>query len=430
MISRLKQSSVLVFGLLVANVVSVSAQGLSLSLSEARQYAVDHNRTVQNASLDVRKAEALRWKAIASMLPQVSASADYSDMFGYKMDLGEMQVSMPPYISYGLTTSVAFSGGQLVSVGLQNLSRKMSDISLRKSELEISNQVRELYCSALVTEESIDLLAASLESLQSLYQMTLKSVEVGVADQTDADQLFVQVSTMENSMVSTKRALEIVYNSMRLLLNIGPDVQLILTDSLENILDFARVDAVLAEQFDIKDNYSLQLLEANAELAKKQIQLASWSNGPSLSIYHQYTKKQYISNERTMNMTPPNMLGISLKIPLFTSLSTTMGIKDAKLAYQKQVNTLEDTEYSLKLQHSQYVYNLRTALDKYKTQNENVEVAQRLFDNIARKYKYGVASSMELTNANTSLITAKSNYVQSILEILEAQIALEGLMNK
>ena len=401
-----------------------------LSLQQAQEYALEHSRTIANASIDVQKAQAGKWQAIASMLPQISASGDYSNYFDYKMDLGGMQIAMPPYMSYGLTTSIAVSGAQIATIGVQKLALKMSDITLKQNEQQISNQTKTLYCSALVTKETVDLLEESLGSLEALYKMTQRSADVGVAEQTDADQLLVQVTSMQNSIISAKRSEEMIYNSIRLLLNIDIDTPIILTDNVDYLLDLAIVDSILGEEFNIENNYSYQLLKANTELAKKQIALTGWSNGPTLSAYYQYTQKQYFSDVMTMNMTPPNMLGVSLKIPLFTSLSAASSVKDARLAYQKQLNTLADTEGSLKIQHKQLVYNLKTALESYKAQEQNLDVARRVFGDIAKKYEYGVASSMDVTNANSSLITAKSNYIQAILDILNAQISLEELLNK
>ncbi|MCQ2149642.1 MAG: TolC family protein [Bacteroidales bacterium] len=402
---------------------------LYLSLEQAQQFALDHNRTIANAGLDVRKAEAAKWQSIASMLPQVSASADYSNYCGYNLELQGMQIPMPAFISYGVTTSMAFSGGQILGVGIRNLSLKMSDISLRQSRREICDQTKTLYFSALVLEETINLLNESLESVQNLYTMSLKSVEVGISEQTDADQLLVQVTTMQNSISSTRRALEVTYNSLRLLLNVDPQTPIELTGTLENMLNLATVDVLQGEEFILDRNYSYQLLKASTELARRQISLTGWSQGPTLSVFHQYTGKNYLGKNKGFDMTPPNMIGVSFRIPIFTSLNTTSAIKDAKLSYQKQLNTLSETETSLRLQHRQFVYNLRTALDDFRAQSQNVDVAQRVFDNIAKKYEFGVASSMDVTNANTSLLTAKSNYIQSILDIMEAQISLEGLLN-
>ncbi|MBR6083650.1 MAG: TolC family protein, partial [Salinivirgaceae bacterium] len=45
------------------------------------------------------------------------------------------------------------------------------------------------------------------------------------------------------------------------------------------------------------------------------------------------------------------------------------------------------------------------------------------------KYEQGVASSLEVTNAGTNLISAQSSYVQALMELVTAQIELEKLLN-
>ena len=124
---------------------------VSFSLAEAQQYAVEHNRTLANASLDVQKAQAVKWQRIAAMLPQVSASSSYSNSLGYKMDLGPMKISMTPYMTFNISTTVALSGAQIVSLGIADISRRMADITQEKTERQISDQVETLYFSALVT---------------------------------------------------------------------------------------------------------------------------------------------------------------------------------------------------------------------------------------------------------------------------------------
>ena len=403
---------------------------LNLSLEQAKEYAVEHNRTLMNASLDIRKAEASRWQAIASLLPQVKGSVDYSNYCGYKMEIGGMSVSMPPFATFGLMTSIGFSGASIVGIQIADISKKMADISLEKSEVDIKSQVQQIYYSALVVEETIDLLEKNLESLTKLYRITQTSVDVGVTEQTEADQLAVQVATMESTINTTKRSLELAYNSLRMLLCVDKDVEIVLTDALESMFNRDRIDALFAETFILERNHDYQLLAQSTELARKQISLTGWSNGPVLSIYHQYSAKHYFRDEQTFNMTPPNMIGANLSIPIFTFGKTTAAVKDAKLAYEKQLNTMADTELYLSLQHKQLLFNLSSNLEKFEDQQKSVTVAQRVFDNISRKFEQGVASSLEVTNANTSLVNAQSNYVQAMLEVLQARLELEKLLNK
>ena len=417
-------------GTLAASAQENKPQELVLTLADAQQFAVEHNRTLTNASIDVQKAQANKWKAIASMLPQVKGSVDYSNYFGYKMSIGGMEIAMPPYSTLGLTSSIALNGAMIIGVEIADISKKMSDISLKKSERDIRNEVKTLYFTALVTEESLKLLKENLKSMNQLYEISQSSVDVGVAEQTSADQLKVQVATMESSINSVERSLEMVYNMLRLSLTLEEDVKLKLTQTVDELLDLTEVDGLMAETFDIERNYDYQLLKESTELARKQVAMTGWSNGPTISVYHQYSSKHYFSDEMTMNMTPPNMMGVQLSIPIFTSGVTASSIKDAQLSYRKQLNTLQDTELALNVQHNQLVYNLRSAVEKYYTQKQGVEVARRVFDNVAKKYEHGVASSLDVTNAGTSLVNAQSSYVQSVLEIVEDQISLEELLNK
>ncbi|MBR3291114.1 MAG: TolC family protein [Bacteroidales bacterium] len=427
----MKKTGLFVLALLVvAGAFAQNGPGrISFTLDEAQQYAIEHNRTLANASIDIQKVQASRWQTIAGMLPQITASGSYSNMMGYKMNLGTMQISMPPYATFNVTTNIALSGAQIVTLQVSDISRKMADINLHKSEQDIAEQVETLYFSALVIEETIGLLEKNMESLQKLLRITQNSVDVGVAEQTDADQLKVQSAAMESTINTTRSSLEMLYNSLRVQLCLEDNTEIVLTQSLDDLLNIQRATSLLTEEFDIERNYDYQLLKQNTELARKQIALTGWSNGPSFSIYHQFNGRHNFSNEPTMNMTPPNMIGAQLNIPLFTSGKMSAAMKDARLSYKKQLNLLEDSELALRVQHRQLVYNLNSALEKYDIQKQSVAVAQRVFDNIALKYEHGVSSSMDVTNSGTNLITAQSNYVQALLDIVSARLALEKLLN-
>ncbi|MBR3744539.1 MAG: TolC family protein [Bacteroidales bacterium] len=408
-----------------------AAEELSLSLKQAMDMAVERNNTLANAALDIRIAKANKWAAIAAMLPQVTASADYSNFMGYEMDLRGMTIAMPPYVTLGVRSSLTFTPALLVNAQISDISAKMSDISLHQSEQEISNQAKTLYLSALVSEEVLSLLGRNLECLQRLHDMTMTSVKVGAGEQTAADQIAVQVAQLENSIASSKRALEMTYNSMRLLLDVEVDTDINLTDSLDQLLTLDEYVALVGEEFDMERNYSWQLANKSTELSKKQLEATIMSGLPSLTAYHQYSYKEYLSKDaNVMNMTPPNMVGATLSVPLFTSLQQTKKVEAARHAYKKQLNTMHDTEQQLQVQHRQLCYNLSTAYDTYNAQRQNLEVTQRVFDNISRRYELGYSSAMDLTNTGTTLISAQSTYIQSIMEFLNAQIALEKLLNK
>ena len=402
---------------------------LQLSLEDAQRHALEHNRSLKNATLEVRVAEARRWQTLATMLPQVSAKADYSNMFGYSMDLGQFKISMPNSITFNGTASVTLSGAQVVGVQLEKIAGRMADISLKQTEQEVSDQVKTLYYSALAMEETVDLLEQNLVNLEKLQQHTLRSVEVGVAEQTDADRISVQVTSMKTSLNSTRRQLEMIYNSMRLQLGLNVSTELALTQSVDDLMQVDNALALLDTEFVLDNNYNFQLLSENVALAQKQIALKKWEFAPTLSAFYQYTKVEYLSDELTMRSTPPNMFGLSLNVPIFSSGSRLKGVKMAQLAYQQQLNTYDDTREALLVQHRQLMYNLSSSFESYLSQKENMTVAQRLFDNVSRKYEHGMASSMDVTNTGTELVAAQSSYVQALLEVVTARIELEQLLN-
>lgn len=421
----------LIVALAVSTFSVSAADKLSLSLQQAMDMAVERNNTLANAALDVKIAKANKWAAIAQMLPQVSASGDYSNFMGYEMDLRGMTIAMPPYVTLGLRSSLTFTPALLVNTQISEISHKMSDISLQQSEQDITNQVKTLYLSALVSEEVLNLLGRNLECLERLHDMTMTSVRVGASEQTAADQIEVQVAQLKNSIASSKRTIEMTYNSMRLLLDVDVDTELELTDTLDRLMETDDYLELVSEDFDLERNYAWQLANKSTELAKKQLDATIMAGLPSLTAYHQYSYKEYLSKDaNVMNMTPPNMVGATLSVPLFTSLQQTKKVQAARMAYQKQQNTMHDTEQSLLVQHSQLCYNLSTAFDTYNAQKQNLEVTQRVFDNISRRYEQGYSSAMDLTNTGTTLINAQSTYVQSIMEFLNARIALEKLLNK
>ena len=381
----------LIVALAVSTFSVSAADKLSLSLQQAMDMAVERNNTLANAALDVKIAKANKWAAIAQMLPQISASGDYSNFMGYEMDLRGMTIAMPPYVTLGVRSSLTFTPALLVNTQISEISRKMSDISLQQSEQDITNQVKTLYLSALVSEEVLNLLGRNLECLERLHDMTMTSVRVGASEQTAADQIEVQVAQLKNSIASSKRTIEMTYNSMRLLLDVDVDTELDFTDTLDRLMETDDYLALVSEDFDLERNYAWQLANKSTELAKKQLDATIMSGLPSLTAYHQYSYKEYLSKDaNVMNMTPPNMVGATLSVPLFTSLQQTT----------------------------------------YNAQKQNLEVTQRVFDNISRRYEQGYSSAMDLTNTGTTLINAQSTYVQSIMEFLNARIALEKLLNK
>lgn len=419
---------------LVGLALQVHAQPtLRMTLSEAQQYAVEHNQTMRNAELDVKKAEAERWKTLSTMLPTVKAGYDYQNMCGYKMEMnmGGASISIPmdPTGSLSVTAAMALTGSQIVGTMMQKTALEMSDISRQQTEQQTRSQVKNTYVSILVMEETVGLLDSSLANLERLAATSQDAVNVGAAEQVDADKLKVQVATLRSSINTTRRSLQLLRNSM--LLQLGADVNaaLELATPLDQILNVQDAAKYLNESFNPENNYSYRLLAKNEELAKQQLRMAWMDFSPTLSIFYQYSKK-YHFGEKGMDMTPPNMVGFSVSVPLLTTGTRLANVKSAKIALQETRNSRRQAEDGLQMQYNQLRYDLASALETYDIQRSNLDVTQRVFASVSEKYKFGRASSLEVTTASNDIITAQSSYIQSVMNVIAAQVALEDMLNK
>lgn len=436
---------------------------LRLSLQEAEQYALEHNATMQNADLDMKKAELSRWQTLASMLPQVRAGFDYQNMCGYTMNFGgggSMMSMMPDSITIGgmtvpisipgsdaettesssgikmnpngtfsVTASVALTGAQIVGTMLQNVAMQMTDITRQQTEQTTRSNVKNIYVSILVMEQTVSLLDSSLANLERLSATTQASVDVGAAEQVDADKLQVQVATMKSSINSTRRSLQALRNSMLLQLGADVDAQLELTTSVDDILSVDNAVQLLGKGFDITRNYNYKLLEQSEKVARQNVTMAWMDCTPTLSAYYQYSAKTYFGEDEGFNMTPPNMVGASVTLPIFTSGTRTAKIKSSKIDLQEAVNTRRQAEDGLRVQYNQLSYDLASALETYDIQTKNLDVTKRVFDNVTEKYKFGRASSLEVTTASSDIIQAQSSYIQAVMSVISAQLSLENLIN-
>ena len=407
---------------------SQNQETLSLRLKEAQEYAIRQNRTLKNAELAVQEAYAARWQTIAAMLPQVDGSYAYSNYFGYSATMGSFTINMPNQGALGVTASVGINGQGVVGALMNNVAIDMQKISLEKSESELRGSVMSSYVSVQALQSISALLDSSLTNIQELESMTQQAVNVGAAEQTSADQIRVRVNTLKNSINAQKRNIELATNSLKVLLDVPVETELVLTEELDAVLSPERVLTLLGENFAIENNLDYQLLQKNVELAKKNVAMAGWAYGPTVSLAYNYTNQQYYG-EGGMRMTPPNVMQVSVRMPLWSSGKRAAGVVEKKIALEEAKNTLSETTDNLEIAYRQLCYNLTNAYETFVNEKDNIDVAQRVFTSATNKYKYGASSNMELTNASNDLINAQSSYVQAILNLVNAQVELEKFLN-
>ena len=401
---------------------------LSLSVEEAQDYAVKANRTLRNADLAVQQAYAQRWQTIAAMLPQADASWSYSSTCGYEMEFGGMKIAMPDYSTTGVKASIGINGQAVVGAVLNTIAIDMQKIALEQSEDNLRANVKTSYASVLVLQDVVALLDSSLQNVEKLAEMTQRSVDVGAAEQTAADQIMVRVNTLRNNINSNKRSILLAQNSLKVLLDVPVGTQLTLTSTLDDMLSAEAVLNLLGEDFILQNNLNYQSLAKNVDLAKANVHMASWAYGPTVAVGYQYSKQHYYA-DGGMRMTPPNAVSVSVSMPLWSSGKRAAGVVEKKIALESARNTLAETTDNLGIQNQQLRFNLQNAFETYMVEKENMDVTQRVFQSTTNKYNYGATSNLELVNASNDVISAQSTYVQAVLTLVNAEADLEKFLN-
>jgi len=403
---------------------------LRLSLDSARQYALDYNKHLENAGLAVDEARARLMETISKGLPQVNASMDYSNFFASSASLGAMPgfvIEFNPTSNLSVSvTQLVFSGSYIVGVQSAKLYKEVTETNREKSELDIRAQVTQAYYLSLISEKFKTVVEANLQNMRDLLEKTRVMVEFGMAEEVDHDQLSVQTTMLADAVRAAGRQVELSLNMLRLQIGLPADVDIVLTDSMESILSGADFRRSLSQTFSIQDNLDYRLMELQADLAAKHVQLERSAFLPTISGFYNYTEKLL---KPEFDITPKHVIGLQASIPIFSSWGRQSRVNQARMNVMIAENQKYLLSQQLLIQEKQLRYNLNTAIEQYESQRANLEVAQRVYENINNKYQQGMLSSLDLTTANGNYLQAENSYISSILQVMEAQIALDKLLN-
>ncbi|MBO5673703.1 MAG: TolC family protein [Paludibacteraceae bacterium] len=413
---------------------------LNLSLAEAQDYAVETNRSLRNASLAVQKAYAQRWQTIASMLPSLDGGVSKNLMLEEdsvtgklvekKISLNPLEApkSMSPW-TFSLTAAVGINGQAIVGALLNNVAIDMQKLNLQQSEDNLRANIKTSYTSVLVLQNVVTLLESSLANIEQMAEMTQRSVDVGAAEQTTADLIKVRVNTLKNNINANLRSTQLALNALKVLLDVPAETELVLTSTLEDFLSAEAVLTLLGNDFILENNLNYQLLEKNVELAKKNVHMAGWAYGPTVSAAVQASHYVDSKDGGFSMMRSPYTVAFSVSMPLWSSGKRAAGVVEKKIALEEARNTFAETANNLGIQNEQLRYNLQNGYETYMNEKDNMEVTQRVFESTTNKFNQGAASNLDLVNASNDLITAQSSYVQAVLTLVNAQVELEKFLN-
>ena len=123
------------------------------------------------------------------------------------------------------------------------------------------------------------------------------------------------------------------------------------------------------------------------------------------------------------------MLGVSLNVPLFSSLARSSRTQRAKINLDIADIQLKETEERLSLEAKMARSDYQLSIENYQTAKKNLDLAEKIEKKQRIKFVEGISSSFDLTQAQNQLYSQQQTFIQSMLDVIAKKAALENALN-
>lgn len=447
-------------------VLSQQTEPLELSLSKAQEYAIQNNLTLKNSNLDITIAEKKVWETTAIGLPQVSGTLNYQHIpgelptfsfsdsttanlyawifnsietlranAGVTLDplpsMGEskpMTLGVKNSTTYSVTVSqLVFSGEYIVGLQASKTFLQISKLAAEKQLLELKGNVITGYASVLVLLRNLEIIDSSLINMSLLLNETQQLYKQGFMESTDADQLQITLNTLSNAKKTIERQLEVSNMLLKITLGVDLNTEVRLTETLESLSTQINSSAKDISTFNLENNIDYKMLDNQVKIMNLSYKREKTKYLPTIAAFYNYQDK---TNKASFDFTINHIIGVNLNMPIFSSFQRNSVVQQAKLELEKTINNKILFENTLIMQLNMANNNYNSALEKYELTAENARLAKNVFENTSKKYKLGMASSMDLTMANNTFLQNQSDNVTALFELLKSKIELDKIVNE
>jgi outer membrane protein TolC len=243
-------------------------------------------------------------------------------------------------------------------------------------------------------------------------------------EELDVDQLSLMESNLSNQLENAKMQQANARAMLKFMLAMPLDSEIELTDELEVLLSEEKAEAMILQNLSISKHRDMLLLDEGINLQQINLKVTQSGYLPTLSAFFQHQQMNMTNEIDFQTWFPNTVWGVNLNVPIFTSFSTRSKAQKVKVGIDKLEVQRAQLGSSLELQALSAKSSLITALNSYKNEKKNLELARKIQDKTLEKFNLGMASSLELSQAESQLITTQGNYVQSIFNVLTAQTEL------
>lgn len=325
-----------------------------------------------------------------------------------------------------------FQPDLFIAIAATKKAVELTEANIRVMDDSVKSNVYRAYYSVLIAEKRKSYLETSIKRLQKLKSDQEKLFKNGFAEKLDIDKTQVSLNNLTSTNNQIERLIEIGYASLKFALAISQKDSLELTDVLSE--ETVKKDLLEMTNFKYTDRDEIQLLNVVKDLQNLDVKRNKLSYAPTIATYFNYTRNALGQEFNLFNFKDKwfkaSFWGINMSIPIFDAGQKGQRIRQAKLNLEKTSNTIENLQRAIDLQLSASSILFKNALLTLDVQDQNVALAEKVYNTTLKKYEQGLGSSFELLQTETELENAQSNYFQALYDAVTAKIAYTKALGK
>lgn len=450
--------------LLLGCVVTLQAQQDSalvhrFSLQQALDYAKANNVQVKNALIGIKIQRETNREVTGMAYPQINgtASATYNPAVATQVipnfispatyqvlvdegvkDGNGNPIQMPGDFGFiaaqfgtkwnasaGVSLSqIVFDGQVFVGLQARETLIKFQEKNAEVTEESIRANVSKIYYQLLVSKTQIELLDANIELLEKLKHDTKIMFDNGFAEKLDINKLEVQLANLNTEKISALNQVKNGYLGLKVLMGMPVRDSLTLTDSIndENISSGMLENVI---DFDYGQRKDFQYADLGVALGEYDVRRYKLSKIPTLALNGYYNKNamrnkfDFFGKGQWFNI---SAITLQLNVPIFTGFANNARIAKAKLSLEQSINQREALKINIDNEIQTARNNFSTAISTLDYQKKNMQLAEEVFNQTKKKFEVGTGSNTEITQAQTDMKTAQTNYINSLYNAIIARI--------
>lgn len=406
-----------------------------MTLQQCIQYGLAHNANVVKAGIQTERSVEKQNETRAGYLPQVNGSVSLTDNLQLQTSIlpGEIigqpgtQVAVQFGTQYNVlaaldATQVLYDQSLITTMKITKQNATISELNTKKSQEQVSYDIASAYYAAQVTFTQKAIIASNLAQVDTLLKITQVQVDNGFAKQLDIDRLIVNQTNLQTDLATS----ELNYQQQLLLLKYYMGMPQETAITLPVITGKEQSQA-LADTESI-NRTDLDLLDAQYAMYELNLKQIKAGYLPTLSMAFR-TGLQIQQNDlrifgKDADWYPNTYVSLSLNVPIFDGLAKHSRVKQMQMQLRETEIDKEYATEGLKMKRTNAANKVLINKASLTMQERNVALAQQVYETTKTQYTGGIASMSDLINAETSLKTAQTNYLSTLVQVKLAELEL------